>query len=767
MQAIYFRMRNFVLIILLTFTGSLYSQYIQVDDTFTAQQLVSNFFANNTNCGQATNVSVSGGNFSGAQSFGSFNQGTSTFPFTNGIVLSTGRATSTVGPNTGNSSESISSWNGDADLEQALSLGNTFNATVLEFDFIPATNKISFDYIFSSEQYLSNPSPNQCGFTDGFAFLIKPIGGAYQNIALVPGTNIPVSVNTIRGSGTICPASNAAYFDAFNGVNHPTTFNGQTKILKAQADVISGNTYHIKLVIADQGNGLFDSAIFLGGGTFQSETDLGPDRLTATNNAYCAGDTVTLNAAQSGFNNTYRWYKDNVFTGITTPTFNVTDNTNQNVVEYKVEVMINGTCLSTGDVLLQFAPLPTLSNQTLVQCDSNNDGSATFNLTKLDNLIRNNDPNLSSVTYYESIGGTLIPNPANYTSIPKIIYARVSNSNNCEAFAQITLSIANNNVPSPVNYAKCDEDGTKNGITSFDLNTEITPLITNGLPAGLIVEYYSTAINAENQTNPLANNFTNTTANSQTIYARIVNGPDCYDIVDVVLNVNYNSPNNFGNENFYLCQNTTITLSVANTFNSYNWSNGDTDFETQITTAGTYTVEVTDANGCKATKTFNVIASAPASNIDAVIHDFSENNSITITYTDNGGDYEFSIDAVNFQDSPTFNNLEAGQYTIYVRDKNGCQPTPSAIIYVLDFPKYFTPNNDGYNDTWKIDNLELIGISQISIFDRYGKLVKYMDSNSSGWNGTFNGKTLPADDYWFVLTLFNGKTLKSHFSLKR
>jgi gliding motility-associated-like protein len=322
-------------------------------------------------------------------------------------------------------------------------------------------------------------------------------------------------------------------------------------------------------------------------------------------------------------------------------------------------------------------------------------------------------------------------------------------------------------VPSPVNYSKCDEDGTKNGITSFDLNTEIAPLITNGLPPGLIVEYYSTAINAENQTNPLANNYTNTTANSQTIYARIVNGPDCYDIVDVVLNVNYNTPNNFGDENFYLCQNTTITLSVANTFNSYNWSNGDTNFEIQVTTAGTYTVEVTDANGCKATKTFNVIASAPASNIDAVIHDFSENNSITISYTDNGGDYEFSIDGVTFQDSPTFNNLEAGQYTIYVRDKNGCQPTPSAIIYVLDFPKYFTPNNDGYNDTWKIDNLELIGISQISIFDRYGKLVKYMDSNSSGWNGTFNGKTLPADDYWFVLTLFNGKTLKSHFSLKR
>jgi gliding motility-associated-like protein len=158
---------------------------------------------------------------------------------------------------------------------------------------------------------------------------------------------------------------------------------------------------------------------------------------------------------------------------------------------------------------------------------------------------------------------------------------------------------------------------------------------------------------------------------------------------------------------------------------------------------------------------------APASNISAVISDFSENNSITITYTDNGGNYEFSIDGVTYQDSPTFNHLEAGEYTIYVRDKNGCTPTPSAIIYVLDFPKFFTPNGDGYNDLWKIENLGLLPVSNISIFDRYGKLIKQFTSNSPGWNGTLNGKSLPADDYWFILTLSDGKTIKSHFSLKR
>ena len=140
-------------------------------------------------------------------------------------------------------------WNGDPDLNDAFRFNNTFNATILEFDFIPLGNRISFDYIFSSEQYLSSPSSNQCNYTDGFAFLLKKKWrDNYENLAVVPGTNIPVKVNTVRGSGTICPPTNQAYFDAFNGTNHPTNFNGQTKVLKAESDVIPGETYHIKLV---------------------------------------------------------------------------------------------------------------------------------------------------------------------------------------------------------------------------------------------------------------------------------------------------------------------------------------------------------------------------------------------------------------------------------------------------------------------------------------------------------------------------------------
>ncbi len=743
-----------------------YSQYIQVDDTYTAQELVDNFFAN-SGCGQASNISVSGGDFGSSQSYGYFTQGTSTFPFLNGIVLSTGKAVSAVGPNTGNSSEGTTSWLGDADLQQALGLSNTINATVLEFDFVPFTNRISFDYIFSSEQYLSNPSANQCGYTDGFAFLLKLAGSAsYDNLALVPGTTTPVTVNTVRGSGTICPPSNEAYFDAFNGSNHPTTFNGQTKILKAQSDVTAGATYHIKLVIADQGNNLYDSAIFLGGGSFESVTDLGPNHLISTNNPYCSGQNVTLNAQQPG-TNTYKWFKDGVDTGVTTSTFPITDNANTNEVTYSVEVLINGTCLSTGEVKIQFAPPVVLSDQTLVQCDDNNDGSTIFNLTKLDNLIKNNDTTLGAVTYYEIIGGTAIANPSNYTSIPKTIYAEVSNSFGCKQIAQITLQIANNTVNSPYLYDKCDIVGNKDGITTFDLNAEITPTISTGLPSGLIAEYYASENNAISQSNQLPNNYTNIIANAETIFARIVNGPDCYGIIEVNLEINFLLPANFEDKTVGLCQGSSVFLSVDSTFSNYTWSNGDADYETEVFTAGNYSVEVTDSNGCKATKKFIVAPSAPATNIDAVIVEFSENNSVLITYTNNSGDYEFSIDGQVYQDSPQFYNVLAGEYTISVRDKNGCLPTPTKLIYVLDFPRFFTPNNDGYNDTWTIKNIKTKPVATIAVFNRFGKLLKQFDSNSSGWNGTYNGENLPADDYWFTLTFSDGNIVKSHFSLKR
>ena len=117
--------------------------------------------------------------------------------------------------------------------------------------------------------------------------------------------------------------------------------------------------------------------------------------------------------------------------------------------------------------------------------------------------------------------------------------------------------------------------------------------------------------------------------------------------------------------------------------------------------------------------------------------------------------------------SNIFSNLVAGEYTVYVQDKKGCGIITRNFL-ILDYPKFFTPNNDGYNDIWFIKNLERRNLEEsiITIFDRYGKLLKQF-KESEGWNGTFNNELLPASDYWFSMELSNGKTVKGHFSLIR
>ncbi|MDP5097191.1 MAG: T9SS type B sorting domain-containing protein, partial [Flavobacterium sp.] len=151
------------------------------------------------------------------------------------------------------------------------------------------------------------------------------------------------------------------------------------------------------------------------------------------------------------------------------------------------------------------------------------------------------------------------------------------------------------------------------------------------------------------------------------------------------------------------------------------------------------------------------------------INDFQENNTATIQISSSSvGDYEFSLDGINYQDSNVFSNLNAGDYIVYVQDKNGCGIVFEKF-YILDYPKYFTPNGDGYNDTWFIDNLDKRNLenSIISIFDRYGKLLKQINGSGEGWNGTFNETNLPSTDYWFEIKLTNEKIIKGHFSLKR
>jgi gliding motility-associated-like protein len=141
-------------------------------------------------------------------------------------------------------------------------------------------------------------------------------------------------------------------------------------------------------------------------------------------------------------------------------------------------------------------------------------------------------------------------------------------------------------------------------------------------------------------------------------------------------------------------------------------------------------------------------------------------NVITVELADTSlGNYEYSLDGITYQDSNTFSGLLSGDYTVYVRDKNGCG-TVNQEVFLLNYPKYFTPNQDGYNDTWAVKFSQSEPGLITEIFDRYGKLLKEFGATSA-WDGTYNGHELPSTDYWFVVTRANGKVYKGHFAMKR
>jgi gliding motility-associated-like protein len=746
---------------------SSYSQYINVDDTYTANQLVENVLIN-SNCANVSNISVTGSGINSSESYGFFDGNSSGFPFSSGVLLTTGTALSAIGPNSSILSEGNVNWQGDQDLEQALQINNSVNATILEFDFTPLSNQFSFDYIFSSEQYLSNPSANQCNFTDGLVFLLKKANTTdpYTNLAVVPNTTIPVKSNTIRGSGTICTPANEQYFDAFNTDQHPTNYNGQTVILKAQSNVVAGETYHIKIVIADQGNNLFDSALFLGAGSFNSTTDIGTDRLITSGNALCDGENLVLTATEPGLN-TYKWFKDNVeIIGETTANYTVVS-----AGIYRVEIALQGTtCIVNGEINIEYNALPVLQSPVkLIQCDDNNDGISAFNLTKLDNIIKINNPNLGVVTYYLSqsdanTNTNPITNPTQFlNSNTNQLVAKVTNNSGCASYAIVDLEIANNNLNTINPIIACDVVGPMDGITAFDLNALATPQILNGLPNGLVVAYYTSLSNAILEVNSINPNFTNTTPNNQVIFARILNGPDCYGVMPITLQVSSFNPNNFQTETAVICPNTSVTLSVPNIFSSYLWSTGATTNSIMVSQAGNFSVQVSNSDGCVATKNFEVSLSEIPVITSIDVTDLTGNqNTVTINASGNGI-YFYSIDGINFQENPNFTNVLPGIYNAIVTD-NLCG-SDSKEFNVLDYPNYFTPNGDGVNDYWFIRNLK--PLENVRIYDRFGKFLYTFKGSEPGWNGLYNGRQILADDYWFVLTLQNFRIVKGHFALIR
>lgn len=493
--------------------GISYAQQVTVDNTVSPQNLIQNTLIQG--CVEVSNISSpSNGSSIGVGSYGYFEKSASDFPFDYGIVLTTGSASAAGnGQNNEILNDGDETWLTDNDLETALGISGTINATSIEFDFISISNQIQFNYILASEEYFGN---FPCEYSDGFAFLIRESGTSdpYTNIALVPGTTTPVNTTTVHPDIVgFCPASNEEYFEGYNVGD--TNYNGRTTVLSATAAIQPNVQYQIKLVIADQTDKNYDSAVFIEGNSFDASVDLGDDILTCANSADLDGNISNTNA-------TYSWFYNNVeIPSANQATLTATQSGNYRVeislplagsscvIEDDIEITLNST--QTADPISDFALCDDLSG----------DGVETFDLTTKDSEVLASVPASSyTISYHYSEAEAInnlnaITAPIQNSSNPETIAVRIEDTiNGCLAFSTFNLIV--NSLPiitDPTALEVCD-DQTADGSTAMDLNALKDSEITLS-QTGLIVTYHGSASDAAAGINAYPMPYTNSNPTEQ------------------------------------------------------------------------------------------------------------------------------------------------------------------------------------------------------------------------------------------------------------
>ena len=464
-------------------------------------------------------------------------------------------------------------------------------------------------------------------------------------------------------------------------------------------------------------------------------------------------------------------------------------------------------CFEIVELELIVNPIPDGSAVVTpyIICEIPSDNEAIFDLTtKNGEILNGQDPVLFEVLFYESQADAdamlnPIQEPETYTNQtnPQTIFVVILNTlTDCfvatQSFDIEEREGAVANTPLEP-YAICDYYNANDGIAEFDLlNQELLDEILGGQdPSVYQLDFYGTLENAELEIAPLPIIYENV-INPQIIYARVTNiNSECYDIAEVILKVEL-IPEVVLEPSYRLCVDAAgvpiqeeegsasppvIDTQLDPSVYMFEWQlNGDVllgEIGASITALqeGNYSVTVTEIlTGCMAATDTQVVISSPPLNYDVQVTEaFASQHNITAT-AEGIGEYIFQLDDNPFQDNGYFLNVVPGTHTITIKDIYGCGSVTTEVA-VIDFPRFITPNQDGYHDTWNI-----LGISigdptaKIYIFDRFGKLLKQISPMSPGWDGTYNGNPLPSNDYWFRVEYTENnikKQFSGHFSLKR
>ncbi|WP_298142838.1 T9SS type B sorting domain-containing protein [Flavobacterium sp.] len=434
--------------------------------------------------------------------------------------------------------------------------------------------------------------------------------------------------------------------------------------------------------------------------------------------------------------------------------------------------------------------------------------TANFDLTIRNNQITGGNPNLV-VTYFASQAdfnaNVPITDPTAFITSSTTVIALVNDTANNNCPSQTTLELNVNLNPgatqNPEPLYICDDSG----YADFNLTERLSAVLASTPNNEAIVRYYI------NQDDALAGNdtyiatpeaFRNTIQNTQTVYVRITstvnsdteNNIPCFTVLELPLIVQAYPQNQLNSYPYKICVTETGTITreafidtgLAAADHLFQWyrgfdaipanlilgANGPTFLTDE---AGEYSVRATNITTpplCSSVFNFTTRETLIPTSVSVtpeVLVAFEIDNTVTAIAAPQSNDYEYMLGNYGWQDSPTFENVREGLYTLTVRNKFGCGEVFTTVV-VVDYQKFFTPNGDGINDVWNLQGRTGLRFNNIFIFDRHGKLIRELSENQTGWDGTYNGAPLPADDYWFkaeYATQNTRGTFSGHFTLKR
>jgi len=485
---------------------------------------------------------------------------------------------------------------------------------------------------------------------------------------------------------------------------------------------------------------------------FSEDRNITSPVIISSNSPICIGNSLELKA--SGGTN-YLWTGPNGFTS-----------TDQNPTLPNVATSNNGeySCLITGtdicdttvkiNVVITNTPSPTGDvNQSF--CTGQNPTIANIAISG------------SSIKWYDSATlGNLLPDTTSLSN-GKTYYASQT-INTCEGprFG-ITVSIVNTpsaptgnaNQPFCKSQKATISDITITGqnIKWYDSNSATTDLPNTSLLENNKTYFASQTIGCESDRAPILIQVNDTQQpagnNSQ---------PFCIDENATIVNLNaigtaikwYDSASNGT-----VLPNTTL-LQNDTYYATQTLNNCESD-----RFAITVKIQDTQSPIVDSPQTFCIQKNAKISDIDITGQNIKWFESISSTL--NLPESTLLKNGLTYYASQTTNNCESDRTPVTINILEATIGDCINLVNELPFPKFFTPNNDGFNDHWTIDFAYLAPNTGIKIFDRFGKLLKELNSNSNGWDGTYLAQTLPASDYWFTVTQKNGKEFRGHFSLKR